>query len=51
MCFFLSDLAKLAYLSVCVMDPTWSIITPFLELLKDLNGLLTVKHIYKIEKE
>lgn len=50
MCFFLSDLAKLAYLSVCVKDPTLSIITPSLELLKDLNRLLTVKHIYKLER-
>lgn len=50
MCFFLSDLAKLAYLSVYVKDPTLSIITPSLELLKDLNRLLTVKHIYKLER-
>ena len=50
-CFFLSDLAKLAYLSVYVKDPLLSIITPSLEMLKDLNRLLTVKHIYKIGKE
>ena len=49
-CFFLSDLAKLAYLSVYVMDPMLSIITPSLELLKDLIGLLTVKHITKLER-
>lgn len=41
-CFFLSDLAKLAY-PLFVMHPMLNIITPSLELLKDLIGLLTVK--------